>query len=242
MWDEIDGDWVVEAHGGAVPEPVSPEDGKSTRAREARESREATKKSKGKQVVHTTAKQDYMASLGLTEVSAATVVQAKLHTESLQITQTLFPGEVDFAYDGLVDHASRNQKETPLHTENLLEDADGLLRRPFCPLSKGGRSTPLETSRCGGLLPSIAADVRSSDDVVAYWKAYTDDEDDEINLDLVSAAASSPKSLSFLFDVSKLKAELRSVKEKLQKSEAKTKLHKKAAEDAKKDALAASVK
>ena len=33
--------------------------------------------------------------------------------------------------------------------------------------SKGGRSNPPATARCGGLLPSASVDVRASDDVVA---------------------------------------------------------------------------
>ena len=36
------------------------------------------------------------------------------------------------------------------------------------PLSKGGRSNPSRTSRCGSLLPPASADVCSSDDVIAF--------------------------------------------------------------------------
>ena len=53
----------------------------------------------------------------------------------------------------------------PLATKNLFEDTDGL-RRP--PPSKGGATrNPSVTSRCGTLRPSIYADVRCIDDVIA---------------------------------------------------------------------------
>ena len=52
-------------------------------------------------------------------------------------------------------YVDRN-KHPPLATENLLENTDG------------GRSTPSVFSRGGSLLPSIYADGRSSDDVIAF--------------------------------------------------------------------------
>ena len=48
-----------------------------------------------------------------------------------------------------------------IHRENLLGNNDGSLR---------GRSTPSVFSRGGSLLPSIYADGRSSDDVIAFWR------------------------------------------------------------------------
>ena len=51
-----------------------------------------------------------------------------------------------------------------LPAENLLEDANGLLRLPV----HGGRSNAAVTARRGGLLLLLPADARSSDDVTAF--------------------------------------------------------------------------
>ena len=51
-------------------------------------------------------------------------------------------------------------------TENLLEDTDGLRRLP--PEVWGVQSNPSVISRCGSLRPSMYADVRYIDDVIAF--------------------------------------------------------------------------
>ena len=83
----------------------------------------------------------------------------------------LFNGEMKYIFNayfpngqcvGQLCHALGNR-------EHLLEDADAFLRAHLS--STGGSTTASVTSRCGGLLLSLPADVRSADDVVAYLKA-----------------------------------------------------------------------
>ena len=54
-------------------------------------------------------------------------------------------------------------RKSSLATKNLLEVTDGLHRPP---LRRGGRRNPSVTSRCGS--PLLSADVRSSDDAIAF--------------------------------------------------------------------------
>ena len=60
-------------------------------------------------------------------------------------------------------------QNSPVATENLLENTDGVLRPPM-EEGRAGRSTPSVRSRCGSLLlsPSASADVRSPDDVIPF--------------------------------------------------------------------------
>ena len=53
-----------------------------------------------------------------------------------------------------------------LPAENLLEDADGLRRPPYTGRAWRNKSVP--SPRCGSLLRSPSADVRSSDDAIAF--------------------------------------------------------------------------
>ena len=66
-------------------------------------------------------------------------------------------------------HLGQSDNSVALRTlpnENMLEDTDGLLRPPFV---RGGRSNPAAWPLgAGSLLLSVSADVRSSDDVIAF--------------------------------------------------------------------------
>ena len=58
-------------------------------------------------------------------------------------------------------------------SKGIRSEPDGLLR-PLCSLRGGERSIPSATFRCSRLLPSVSADVRSFDDVIALegrWPA-----------------------------------------------------------------------
>ena len=63
-------------------------------------------------------KNDFMASLGLAELSTADAVQAKLHAESVQIVEALFPGGIDF--DGLVDDTYADDDVDAIDLDSIL--------------------------------------------------------------------------------------------------------------------------
>ena len=62
---------------------------------------------------------------------------------------------------------SVGRSTSPLATEYLLESTDGVLRPPL-PRGGGGRCAPSLFSRGGSMLPSIYADGRSPDNVIAF--------------------------------------------------------------------------
>ena len=90
--------------------------------------------------------------------------RVRTHTRSLQQARLLLIvwTALCFGFYGVTLWSVSAIKET-LPTENLLEDADGLLlpTHHLRSISRRGRSNPPVASRCGRLLPSASADVRA---------------------------------------------------------------------------------